>query len=75
MPAGTPDHDSGGEMSLPSQVYSAGIMPPGGNAGLIRRRGMASSMLSSGAQPQAANPEPMNTGLWHIDSVRHFMTE
>ena len=34
VPAGTPDQESGGEMSLPSQVYSAGMFPPGGKAGL-----------------------------------------
>ena len=33
-PGARPDHDNGGEMSVPSQVYCAGISPPGEIAGL-----------------------------------------
>ena len=47
VPGGTPDHDKGGEMSAPSQVYCAGISPLGGMAGLASIRGMAVSVLPS----------------------------
>jgi hypothetical protein len=47
VPAGTSDHDKGGEMSAPSQVYCAGISPFGGIAGLASIRGMAVSALRS----------------------------
>src|SRR5438477_9232160 len=46
--SGTPDQVSGGEMSAPSQVYCAGISPPGGIAGLVMTKGMTiSSALPS----------------------------
>src|SRR5205823_13363463 len=46
--SGTPDQVSGGEMSAPSQVYCAGISPPGGIAGLVMTKGMIiSSALPS----------------------------
>ncbi|MFQ5882747.1 MAG: hypothetical protein ACE5I9_09805 [Candidatus Methylomirabilales bacterium] len=35
VPAGGLDHSSGGEMSGPSQVYLAGIKPPGSKARLL----------------------------------------
>src|SRR5436305_1200802 len=45
VPAGTSDHDKGGEMSAPSQVYCAGMSPFGGMAGLLSIKGMAVSAL------------------------------
>lgn len=39
MPAGGSDHDSGGEVSSPSQVYLVGILPPCSNAGLLKPSG------------------------------------
>jgi hypothetical protein len=48
---GTPDHDNGGEMSAPSQVYCTGISPPGGIAGLASIRGMALSRLPKSHSP------------------------
>src|SRR2546421_6438738 len=45
VPAGTSDHDKGGEISAPSQVYCAGISPPGGTAGLVSIRGIGVSAL------------------------------
>ena len=45
--AGTSDHDNGGEISAPSQVYCAGISPLGGIAGLASIRGMTSPHCSS----------------------------
>ena len=49
VPCGTPDHDNGGEMSVPSQVYSAGISPPAGIAGLANIRGMIVSHVVCGS--------------------------
>src|SRR6516165_8631938 len=43
VPFGIPDHVSGGEISVPSQVYCDGISPPGGIAGLASNRGMVVS--------------------------------
>src|SRR6516162_9699462 len=45
VPSGIPDQVSGGDISAPSQVYCAGISPPGGIAGLASIRGMALSTL------------------------------
>src|SRR6516165_11187423 len=45
VPSGSPDHVSGGEISVPSQVYCDGISPPGGIAGLASIRGMVLSTL------------------------------
>src|SRR4051812_17006804 len=39
-PDGTPDHDSGGEILAPSQVYFAGILSPAANAVEVRVRAM-----------------------------------
>ena len=50
-PSGTPDHDNGGEMSAPSQLYCAGISLPGGIAGLASIRGMAISALPEFPSP------------------------
>src|SRR6202045_1072651 len=44
-PAGTSDHDNGGEIAAPSQVYCAGISPLGGIAGLASIMGMTVSAL------------------------------
>ena len=41
VPAGTPDHSSGGETFRPSQVYFLGIFPPWANALLFKDRAMS----------------------------------
>src|SRR5215831_16045854 len=56
VPSGAPDHDNGGEMSAPSQVYCAGISLPGGIAGLASIRGMAVSALPEFRSPDRDNP-------------------
>src|SRR5215472_8576468 len=40
VPGGASDQLNGGEMSAPSQVYSAGTWPPGANAGLASIKAM-----------------------------------
>ncbi len=55
MPAGTPDQLKGGEMSLPSQVYSLGIAPPGIKAGLINSKGISLSVYGAKRNSSAAS--------------------
>ena len=43
--SGIPDQVGGGDISAPSQVYCAGISPPGGIAGLASISGMVLSTL------------------------------
>src|SRR5918993_333901 len=43
VPAGAPLHSRGGARSLPSQVYSLGMSPFGGNAGEVSESVMESS--------------------------------
>src|SRR6478609_176398 len=47
VPAGTPDHASGGERSLPSQVYFAGISAPSAKAVDVMRRVTLASLLAA----------------------------
>jgi hypothetical protein len=59
MPAGAPFHSRGGARSLPSQVYSLGMPPFGGNAGELSESVMTASWGSAG--PPVAASAAMNT--------------
>src|SRR5580704_19775706 len=62
--AGTSDHDNGGEISAPSQVYCAGISPLGGIAGLASIRGMTVSVL-----PEFHSPDTDKKRAFHEERV------
>src|SRR5258705_12213068 len=64
VPAGTSDHDNGGEISALSQGYCAGISPPGGIAGLASIRGMAVSAL-----PGFHSPDRDKKRVFHEERV------
>jgi hypothetical protein len=57
VPAGTPDQDSGGEMSLPSQVWMGGMGPFGSNALEVRVRGIVVSGCAT-QEPEFATDAP-----------------